>query len=145
MISLIKRNSCGKALDIARMARDMLGGKFALVWNLFCIIIYWVVNKTKYPSRKFCKWNSKHAVARILKHSLTVYTVNCNTIFNGSENAFKFNWPFPSLEHFTNDFQETKTQVIRSVSSIRAKATIKKITQWGSSAGKWRRWRQVRA
>lgn len=27
MISLIKRNSCGKALDIARMARDMLGGK----------------------------------------------------------------------------------------------------------------------
>ena len=27
MISLIKRNSCGKALDIARAARDMLGGK----------------------------------------------------------------------------------------------------------------------
>ncbi|ESP01238.1 hypothetical protein LOTGIDRAFT_212778 [Lottia gigantea] len=26
MISLIKRNSCGKSLDIARMARDMLGG-----------------------------------------------------------------------------------------------------------------------
>ena len=26
MISLIKRNSCGKALDIARQARDMLGG-----------------------------------------------------------------------------------------------------------------------
>jgi len=26
MISLIKRNNCGKALDIARMARDMLGG-----------------------------------------------------------------------------------------------------------------------
>ncbi len=26
MISLIKRNSCGKALDIARMARDMHGG-----------------------------------------------------------------------------------------------------------------------
>lgn len=26
MISLIKRNSCGKALDAARMARDMLGG-----------------------------------------------------------------------------------------------------------------------
>ncbi|XP_015783992.1 glutaryl-CoA dehydrogenase, mitochondrial [Tetranychus urticae] len=26
MISLIKRNSCGKALKIARMARDMLGG-----------------------------------------------------------------------------------------------------------------------
>jgi len=26
MISLIKRNSCGKALDIARHARDMLGG-----------------------------------------------------------------------------------------------------------------------
>jgi len=24
--SIIKRNSCGKALDIARMARDMLGG-----------------------------------------------------------------------------------------------------------------------
>ena len=26
LISLIKRNSCGKALDIARAARDMLGG-----------------------------------------------------------------------------------------------------------------------
>ena len=26
LISLIKRNSCGKALDIARRARDMLGG-----------------------------------------------------------------------------------------------------------------------
>jgi glutaryl-CoA dehydrogenase len=26
MISIIKRNSCGKALDIARMARDMHGG-----------------------------------------------------------------------------------------------------------------------
>ena len=26
MISLIKRNSCGKALDIARQARDILGG-----------------------------------------------------------------------------------------------------------------------
>lgn len=26
MISLLKRNSCGKALDIARAARDMLGG-----------------------------------------------------------------------------------------------------------------------
>jgi glutaryl-CoA dehydrogenase len=26
MISMIKRNSCGKALDIARQCRDMLGG-----------------------------------------------------------------------------------------------------------------------
>jgi glutaryl-CoA dehydrogenase len=26
MISLMKRNNCGKALDIARMARDMHGG-----------------------------------------------------------------------------------------------------------------------
>ena len=26
MISLIKRNSCGKSLDISRVARDMLGG-----------------------------------------------------------------------------------------------------------------------
>ena len=26
LISLIKRNSCGKSLDIARIARDMLGG-----------------------------------------------------------------------------------------------------------------------
>ena len=25
LISLVKRNSCGKALDIARTARDMLG------------------------------------------------------------------------------------------------------------------------
>ena len=26
MVSIIKRNSCGKSLDIARMARDMHGG-----------------------------------------------------------------------------------------------------------------------
>eukprot|EP00949_MAST-11_sp_MAST-11-sp1_P000494 g494.t1 len=26
MISIVKRNNCGKALDIARQARDMLGG-----------------------------------------------------------------------------------------------------------------------
>lgn len=26
MISIVKRNNCGKALEIARMARDMLGG-----------------------------------------------------------------------------------------------------------------------
>jgi alkylation response protein AidB-like acyl-CoA dehydrogenase len=26
MISLVKRNNCGKALDIARQARDMHGG-----------------------------------------------------------------------------------------------------------------------
>ena len=26
MVSLIKRNSCGKALDVARLARDMHGG-----------------------------------------------------------------------------------------------------------------------
>jgi glutaryl-CoA dehydrogenase len=26
MISLVKRNSCGKSLEIARRARDMLGG-----------------------------------------------------------------------------------------------------------------------
>ena len=26
MISLVKRNNCGKSLDIARKARDMLGG-----------------------------------------------------------------------------------------------------------------------
>jgi glutaryl-CoA dehydrogenase len=33
--SLIKRNSCGKALDIARMARDMLGGNG--ISDEFCI------------------------------------------------------------------------------------------------------------
>ena len=26
MISIVKRNNCGKALDIARLARDMMGG-----------------------------------------------------------------------------------------------------------------------
>jgi glutaryl-CoA dehydrogenase len=26
MVSMIKRNSCGKALDIARQMRDILGG-----------------------------------------------------------------------------------------------------------------------
>ena len=32
MISMIKRNSCGKALDAARLARDMLGGG----WDCGC-------------------------------------------------------------------------------------------------------------
>ena len=36
MISMIKRNSCGKALDIARMARDMLGGEFNLFLSTSC-------------------------------------------------------------------------------------------------------------
>ena len=31
MISLIKRNSCGKALEAARLARDMLGGDLAVI------------------------------------------------------------------------------------------------------------------
>lgn len=26
MISILKRNNCGKALEVARQARDMLGG-----------------------------------------------------------------------------------------------------------------------
>jgi glutaryl-CoA dehydrogenase len=26
MISIVKRNNCGKALEIARLARDMMGG-----------------------------------------------------------------------------------------------------------------------
>ena len=30
-VSMVKRNSCGKALDIARVARDMLGGWCAIV------------------------------------------------------------------------------------------------------------------
>ncbi len=30
MISLVKRNNCGKALDIARVARDMHGGNGGL-------------------------------------------------------------------------------------------------------------------
>jgi len=33
--SILKRNSCGKALDIARMARDMLGGNG--ISDEFCI------------------------------------------------------------------------------------------------------------
>ncbi|TVT54788.1 MAG: acyl-CoA dehydrogenase, partial [Azoarcus sp. PHD] len=33
--SIIKRNSCGKSLDIARMARDMLGGNG--ISDEFCV------------------------------------------------------------------------------------------------------------
>jgi glutaryl-CoA dehydrogenase len=36
MISLLKRNNCGKALDIARAARDMLGGNG--ISDEYCII-----------------------------------------------------------------------------------------------------------
>ena len=33
MISIIKRNSCGKALEAARLSRDMLGGKLLSVFS----------------------------------------------------------------------------------------------------------------
>ena len=33
MISLVKRNSCGKSLDIARLARDMHGGNGCLLYT----------------------------------------------------------------------------------------------------------------
>ena len=33
MVSLIKRNSCGKALEAARLARDMLGGEWGRPCN----------------------------------------------------------------------------------------------------------------
>ena len=46
MISLIKRNNCGKALDIARMARDMHGG------------------------------NGIHAEFQVMRHSMNLETVN---------------------------------------------------------------------
>ncbi|MFO1128363.1 MAG: acyl-CoA dehydrogenase [Rhodospirillales bacterium] len=36
LTSILKRNSCGKALDIARMARDMLGGNG--ISDEFCVI-----------------------------------------------------------------------------------------------------------
>ena len=36
MISMVKRNSCGKALDIARVARDMLGGTAIVFAAMFC-------------------------------------------------------------------------------------------------------------
>ena len=31
MISILKRNNCGKALEIARNCRDMLGGKLSIL------------------------------------------------------------------------------------------------------------------
>ncbi len=38
MVSLLKRNSCGKALEAARLARDMLGGMY--VWGRGCILTF---------------------------------------------------------------------------------------------------------
>ena len=38
MISLIKRNSCGKALEAARLARDMLGGDSAIKKLSFTVL-----------------------------------------------------------------------------------------------------------
>ena len=40
LTSIMKRNSCGKALDIARMARDMLGGNG--ISDEFCVIRHMV-------------------------------------------------------------------------------------------------------
>ena len=34
MVSLIKRNNCGKALDIARSCRDILGGVLRMLVSL---------------------------------------------------------------------------------------------------------------
>ena len=60
MISLIKRNSCGKALDIARMARDMLGGKLLLE---LILNHHLVSGKQDIPTRKTVKpVTSGHAV-----------------------------------------------------------------------------------
>ena len=39
MISMIKRNSCGKALDAARLARDMLGGRRVHGCGLLIIVL----------------------------------------------------------------------------------------------------------
>lgn len=43
MVSLVKRNSCGKSLDIARNARDMLGGRNSVTYEI-SITIYRPVN-----------------------------------------------------------------------------------------------------
>src|SRR5256885_12778615 len=60
--SLIKRNNCGKSLDIARMARDMMGGngisdEFGVARHLVNLE---VVNT--YEDRKSTRLNSSHLV-----------------------------------------------------------------------------------
>ena len=39
MISLVKRNACGKALEIARSCRDMLGGNGIQVCVCVCVCV----------------------------------------------------------------------------------------------------------
>jgi glutaryl-CoA dehydrogenase len=51
MISLIKRNNCGKALEVARLARDMHGGNG--------VIDEYHVVKTLYESRS-CQYLRRH-------------------------------------------------------------------------------------
>ena len=69
MVSLIKRNSCGKALEAARLARDMLGG----------------VSKTKtsfnnasvfFPAAVCCPGNGVSDEYHVIRHMMNLEAVN---------------------------------------------------------------------
>ena len=69
MISMMKRNSCGKALDAARLARDMLGGE------LLSLCVCWVSVLTT-PTCSLTAGNGISDEYHVIRHLMNLETVN---------------------------------------------------------------------
>ena len=78
MISLIKRNSCGKSLDIARTARDMLGGE----WG----IDSWHNNDVARGRSKYWEPLAQHLTKLMIPHG--VMLLICNSLFRSFHKIF---------------------------------------------------------
>ena len=80
MISMIKRNSCGKALDIARMARDMLGGEFNCSYQRFVTLLrnecLWLLNWTFLSHFMAPTGNGISDEYHVIRHVMNLESVN---------------------------------------------------------------------
>ena len=92
MISMIKRNSCGKALDIARMARDMLGGEFNCSYQRFVTLLrnecLWLLNWTFLSHFMAPTGNGISDEYHVIRHVMNLESVNTY------EGNFKFKKKF---------------------------------------------------
>ena len=71
MISMMKRNSCGKALDAARLARDMLGGELhALSVCASCVSVLTT------PTCSLTAGNGISDEYHVIRHLMNLETVN---------------------------------------------------------------------
>lgn len=90
MVSLIKRNSCGKALDATRLARDMLGGicMYSIAYNtvpahtsqlmhVHCIYTYIVCMYILYMYvYTLCVGNGVSDEYHVIRHMMNLEAVN---------------------------------------------------------------------